>query len=97
MAGSITVDLFDLANPDGTQRILTRHLDVDQTRQAWFGRLTTRHYTIKCPWPEGRLPAHREITVRATFIDYLTGKPFTAQQVVTITYPPSSPSPVSAR
>ena len=95
-AGSITIDLFDLANPDGTQRIVTRRLNVDQTRKAWSDGLWTRHYTIDCPWPEERLPAHREITVRATFTDYLTGKAWTTQQVVTITYPPS-PSPVSSR
>jgi hypothetical protein len=80
-AGAIRVELFDLANPDGKRRIGEYRLDVDHAGQAWYGRLMTNHYTLKCPWRVGP-PAHDEITVRAEFTEYLTGKSFRAQHVV---------------
>lgn len=87
-AGTITVQLFDLAAPEGQQKLLEKHLDADAARQAWYGRLLTRHFTVPCPWADGRVPTHREITVRATFTDFLTGTPLTCQDVFTIEFPP---------
>ncbi|MBN1341169.1 MAG: hypothetical protein JXQ73_00730 [Phycisphaerae bacterium] len=82
-AGDIRIQLFDLANPEGKRLLGEYRLDVDHARQAWHGRLMTQHYTVKCPWPAGP-PTHDEITVRAEFTDYLTGKTFRAQKMVKI-------------
>jgi len=93
-AGEIRIELFDLAAPDG-QRLIGRYvLDVEHAREAWYGRALTYHYTIQCPWRTGP-PAHPEITVRATFIDYLTGRELHDTKVCTIRYPPGF-SPGSA-
>ncbi len=80
-AGEIRIQLFDLSNPDGQHLLGEYRLDVDHARKAWYGRLMTNHYTIKCPWRTGP-PAHEEITIRAEFLDYLTGKTFTDQKVI---------------
>jgi len=82
-AGGIRIELFDLANPDGQLRIGEYRLDVDHARKAWHGRLMTHHYTVKCPWRIGP-PKHDEITVRAEFTDYLTGKTHRSQKPVKV-------------
>ncbi len=86
-AGEIRVELFDLANPNGQRRIGQYVLDVEHARQAWYGRALTYHYTIECPWRTGP-PAHPEVTVRATFVDYLTGRELRDTKVCRISYPP---------
>ncbi len=85
-AGNIRIQLFDLANPDGKHLIGEYRLDVDHARKAWHGRFMTNHYTVKCPWRKSP-PTHREITIRAEFTDYLTGRTFRAQRVVEIALP----------
>ncbi|MFQ6048128.1 MAG: hypothetical protein ACE5K7_02060 [Phycisphaerae bacterium] len=89
-AGQIRVELYDLANPDGQHLVGRRSLDPDQARRAWFGRFWTHHYTVKCPWLAGKRPTHRQITIRATFIDYLTGRTLRAQRVCTVKLAPAS-------
>jgi len=84
-AGTIHIELFDLQAPEGARRLGEYILDVDNTRQAWHDRLMTRHYTVRCPWRPDRLPRHNEITIRAKFTEYLTGRTFTAQTVCTVT------------
>jgi hypothetical protein len=45
----------------------------------------TNHYTIKCAWPpDTRLPPSREVLVRASFVDAVTGDKLTATQQVKI-------------
>ena len=86
-AGAITVELFDLGNPDGQHGVGRVELDVDQVGAAWYGKLWTVHYTVQCPWSGPAGPGHREITVRATFTDYLTGRTLRAQRVCTVALP----------
>jgi hypothetical protein len=80
-AGDIRIQLLDLANADGKHLIGEYRLDAEHARKAWYGRLMTNHYSVKCPWRSGP-PAHEDITVRVEFTDYLTGKTFRDQMVV---------------
>ncbi|HOW18593.1 MAG TPA: hypothetical protein PLC79_06115, partial [Phycisphaerae bacterium] len=88
-AGSIVMDVFDLANPPERHLVAHCELDVDHTRQAWRGRLWTNHFTVKCPWPppDRKPPEHRDLTIRVQFTDYLTGKTFLAETLCTIKLP----------
>ena len=83
VAGDIRVQLYDLENPSDQNLIGEYYVPVDQVAQCWYGRLATYHYTIRCPWQTGP-PAHDQITIRATFVDYLTQRAMTAQTVCTI-------------
>jgi hypothetical protein len=89
VAGSLEMDVFDLANPSAESLVAHAELDVDNTRKAWHGRLWTNHFTIKCPWPPPNRtpPKHRELTVRVRFTDYLTGNVLTAQMTCEIKLP----------
>jgi hypothetical protein len=83
VAGDIRIELYDLANPPEANRIGVYEVSVDQARQLWYGKLATYHYTIRCPWQHGP-PRHDEITIRVTFVDYLTQRVITAQTVCTV-------------
>jgi hypothetical protein len=87
VAGDIRIELYDLANPPGQNRIGVYAVTVDQVSKLWYGKLATYHYTVRCPW-QGDPPQHDEITVRATFVDFLTQRVITAQTVCHVTRAP---------
>jgi hypothetical protein len=87
VAGNIRVELYDLANPPDQNLIGVYSVPVGQASQHWYGKLATYHYTIRCPWQNGP-PAHDEITIRATFEDYLTQRMMTAQTVCKVKLAP---------
>lgn len=87
VAGDIRVELYDLANPPDQNLIGVYSIGVDQVSQLWYGKFATYHYTVRCPWKDGP-PRHDEITIRATFVDYLTQRVITAQTACKI-----SPAP----
>jgi hypothetical protein len=85
-AGEIRIQLLDLTDL-GRPRELGLYVinDPGQLRTIWHSGLLTDHYTIQCPWrPGGGPPANREVTIRATFLDWLSGREFTAQKVVRV-------------
>lgn len=82
VAGDIRIELYDLQNPSGQKLIGEYFVPADQVAEHWYGKLATYHYTVRCPWQQG-LPKHNEITIRATFVDYLTQRVMTAQIVRT--------------
>ncbi|MFQ5806210.1 MAG: hypothetical protein ACE5I3_07160 [Phycisphaerae bacterium] len=87
VAGDIRIELYDLANPPNENLIGKYFVPVDQVHKLWYGKLATYHYTVRCPWQKGP-PRHDEITIRATFQDYLTQRVMTAQTVCKIKFAP---------
>lgn len=82
-AGQVSVQLFDLALPAEKNLIGEYHWDTEKLSKTFSGGFMTYHYTLKCPFVAK--PQNPEITVRVTFIDYLTGKHFSTQKVCKIT------------
>ena len=80
VAGDIRVELYDLQNPTGQKLIGEYEFPVDQVSQLWYGKFATYHYTLRCPWQNGP-PTHDEITIRVTFVDYLTQRSMSTQAV----------------
>ncbi len=91
-AGEITIELVDTNTPGSPRSLgLYVHNDSQQLRRLWHGGFLTDHYTIKCPWdPAIGPPAHREVTIKATFYDFLTAKRLTATTVVQVALPGGS-------
>ena len=85
-AGEATVELYDLAAAPGEKLVGKRSWSVGELRKQWASGFISYHYSLECPWAAGP-PAHDEITVRVTFVDYLTGKTFTAQKLCKIELP----------
>ncbi|MEP0847150.1 MAG: hypothetical protein HRF50_10080 [Phycisphaerae bacterium] len=91
VAGDIRIELYDLAAPADAKLLGEYNIGVDKASEFWYGKLMTNHYTIRCPWQK-IVPANPEITVRATFRDFLTKRVITAQTVVTVKLPTSRPA-----
>lgn len=87
VAGDIRIELLDLAQRPGERTVGRCVVDVDRAGEFWYGKLMTHHYAIRCPWAGGP-PAHREITIRATFIDYLTQRVVSTQKTCEVDLPP---------
>ncbi len=83
-AGSVTVRLFDL-DRQGDNLLGTCEFPVEKIAAHWHGGFGTYHYRFDCPWK--RPPTGREVTVRAVFTDYLTGRSFTAQKLLKVRPP----------
>lgn len=84
VAGDIRIELYDLQNPSGQKLIGEYVFPLDEVSRLWYGKLSTYHYTLRCPWKSGP-PRHEDITIRATFVDFLTQRVMTTQVVRTIT------------
>lgn len=87
VAGDIRIELFDLSRPSDNL-IGKVEVPVEQVSRMWYGKLMTYHYTVRVPWQ--RPPANPEVTVRATFADYLTQRVLTAQTVVKVKLGPAA-------
>ncbi len=88
-SGDVTIELYDLeANPK--ENLIGKYQwSVDEISKQWSGGFITYQYSFQCPWKSGP-PSNDEITIRAEFVDYLTGKSFTIQKVCKIDLPPSA-------
>lgn len=87
VAGEIRIQLYDLAAPPGRNLLGEYVIPVEQARDLWYGKLLTYHYAVRCPWLHGP-PQNPEVTIRATFIDYLTQRVISAQRTCTVRLPP---------
>lgn len=92
-AGAATVQLYDLAAEPGENLIAEFHWTVEQLREQWVSGFMSYHYALNCPWGDNP-PAHDIVTVRVTFVDYLTGKTFHAQKTcqIDLTAEPDQPA-----
>jgi hypothetical protein len=85
-AGEATVQLYDLAAPAGEQLLGEYKWPAEELSRQWSSGLFTYHYSFVCPWRSGP-PEHADVTVRVAFVDYLTGRQFTAQKVCKVKLP----------
>ena len=84
-AGAIRIQLFDLAAKPKDSLLGAFDFPAEGIGEHFYSGFLANHYKFDCRWKNA--PAHDEITVRVVFTDYLTGKKFTAQKVVTIALP----------
>lgn len=85
-AGRVKVQIFDLAAPKATNLLAETSHDPNTVTKHWVSGFMGGYFTFTCPLPAP--PDHSELTVRAEFVEYLTGKTFTAQKVVKFDLPP---------
>ena len=85
-AGQVIVELYDLAADPKENLIGKYQWSVDETAEHWSSGFVSYHYSFECPWQPAP-PRHGEITVRVSFVEYLTGKTFTAQKHCKVNLP----------
>ena len=90
-AGDVRIRLFDLAAKPAESLLGEYEFPVEAAAKQWQAGFITYHYRFDCRW-KSRRPKNPEVTVRASFTDYLTGKTFTAQKVCTVKPPPAQPA-----
>ena len=84
VAGQITVQLIDLTTPGQPRSLATYVFNKrEQLAQNWYGGMLTDHFTLRCVFPPKVRPS-REVHVRVTFLDFLTGREFSASRDVTL-------------
>ncbi|HTV49019.1 MAG TPA: hypothetical protein VMG59_11310 [Phycisphaerae bacterium] len=81
-SGTFTIEAFDLALQNGTQRIGRWVFTPEESKQDWYGMFGLNCFAFDCPWQIP--PAHRDITFHVRFVDALTGRVFTSQMPVKI-------------
>lgn len=79
---NVTVQVYDLAR-GADYLVLQCRWSVEETARQWHSGFMAYHYSFECPW-QGAAPGNDELTIRVEFVEYLTGKRFTAQKVVKV-------------
>jgi hypothetical protein len=69
--GTLTIEAFDLAKQEGSQRLGQWTFTPEQMKAAWYGSLGLNHFAVNCPWEKP--PEHTDITFKVKFVDALTG------------------------
>lgn len=87
-AGDVTVQLYDLAAPQAQNMVGQCIWPAEKARRQWTNGFLTQHFIFECPWTSA--PKHDEITARVEFVDYMTGKKFSAQRAVKVALGPAS-------
>jgi len=78
--GTLTVEAFDLARHDSSQRIGSWTFTPIQMKAHWYSGFGLNHFAVNCPWKEP--PEHADITFKITFVDALTGRLLLDQQLI---------------
>ena len=87
VAGEVRIELLDLANAEGSRVVGRYEFSGEEFLQMWVGKLLSNHFVLKCPWTAGP-PKHGELTVRVTFLDYLSQQVLTDQRTCRVALPP---------
>ena len=80
-AGTVSVQLWNLNNPNGEALLGQWKVEPTELRKLWFDSFTTG-YRLTFDRPEAVGVFSEPLTLKITFMDYLTGKSFRAQQVI---------------
>jgi hypothetical protein len=81
-AGTVSVQLWNLNNPNGEALLGQWKVEPAELRKLWFNSFTTG-YRLTFDRPETLKVFSEPLTIKVTFTDYLTGESFRAQQVIT--------------
>jgi len=79
-AGSVTIQLYDLALGSDKTLIGEYKWSVEELAKVFSGGFIAYHYTLTCSWKNGS-PKHDQITMRLEFVDYITGKTLSTQKL----------------
>ena len=85
-AGDMTIQIFDLSLAPKDTLIALCQYKVDELSKYWASGFLTYHYSFECKWKTP--PRSTDVTVRAEFVDYLTGKHHVAQTVAKVKLAP---------
>lgn len=82
-AGSVDVQLWDLERKDGNPFLDSWHIDAEKLRGLWLMSFMKANYRLSFDVTEQVSSSQGPLTVKVTFTDYLGGKVFKEQKVIT--------------
>jgi hypothetical protein len=81
-AGVVSVQLWNLNNPDGQALLGQWQVLPNELHKLWFNTLASTAYRLTFDAPVTPESLAQPLTVKTTFTDYLTGQVFTDQFVI---------------
>jgi hypothetical protein len=81
-AGVVSVQLWDLNNPNGQALLGEWQVSPDELLKLWFNSLLSTAFRLTLDTSLKPEVLAQPLTVRMTFTDYLTGQVFTDQYVI---------------
>jgi hypothetical protein len=87
-AGQVRVELWDLAAPEAQRLWAKWQFNAEELQERWLTGLISRHYKLTLHWPDGKIPHHKNLTLKLTFIEIQTGRSFELQKMVTVSLSP---------
>jgi hypothetical protein len=82
MTGAVEVQLWDLNAPEAEARLGRWDVSPDELTRLWSSTIMTSYYRMTFDIANIDMTGRRELTVRVTFTDYLTGKVLREQTVI---------------
>ncbi|MHC4071251.1 MAG: hypothetical protein ACYTGS_04330 [Planctomycetota bacterium] len=80
--GAVDVQLWDLDRADGEALLGEWHVKPAELKEMWFKTLLTVNYRLMFEVPQAVESQDRQLTVKVTFTDYLSGKVFKEQKII---------------
>ncbi len=80
--GAVKIELWDLDTKPQNALLKSWQIAPAELKKSWSGSLLTSYYKLKLDADSIAAESKQELTIRAEFTDYLTGKILKAQQVV---------------
>jgi hypothetical protein len=81
-SGAVKIELWDLDTKPQDALLKSWQIGPEELKKSWSGSLLTSYYKLKLDAGAIAAGNKQELTVRAEFTDYLTGKILKAQQIL---------------
>ena len=81
-SGTFDIQLWDLDQPADQAQLGQWQIEADQLKKLWASTLMGRAYRLSFDEAEKAGEDNQALTVKVTFTEYLTGKIFKAQKVI---------------
>jgi hypothetical protein len=82
-AGTVSVQLWNLSNPNGSALLGQWQVEPPELRKLWFNAFATTAYRLTFDRPAELTVFSEPLTIKVAFTDSLTGQVLRAQQVIT--------------
>jgi hypothetical protein len=80
--GAVDVELWDLNKPEGEEKLGAWHVLPDQLKKMWYATFITINYRLPFDMGDIITGEEKELVVKVTFTDYISGKVFKEQKII---------------
>jgi len=89
-AGKATIELWDLAASDKGSLLGRWQFSLPELSQHFLSGVLTNHFKFTLGWPEEKMPANTNLTLKLSYLDALTGSSFETQKLLTANICPAN-------